>query len=52
MTSTASTNIIATACVVGAVLVAGAFVAVRRKTQAAAKDPPPALVTEQADAKV
>merc|ERR1719420_393659 len=42
ITTQASGNIIATICVVGAVLIVGAFVAGRRSAQAAVKGPPPA----------
>merc|ERR1719163_2359026 len=41
ITTTASGNIIATICVVAAVLIVGAFVAGRRSAQAAVKDPAP-----------
>merc|ERR1719197_1797909 len=50
MTSTAKSNIVATVCVVAAVLTGGAFVAWRRSAQAAAKDPAPALAAVQLDA--
>ena len=46
MTSTAKSNIVATVCVVAAVLIGGAFVAWRRSAQAAAKDPAPALAVQ------
>merc|ERR1719247_2876803 len=42
ITTQASGNIIATICVVGVVLIVGAFVAGRRSAQAAVKGPPPA----------
>ena len=46
MTSTVKSNIVATVCVVAAVLIGGAFVAWRRSAQAAAKDPAPALAVQ------
>merc|ERR1719387_1756684 len=49
ITTQASGNIIATICVVGAVLIVGAFVAGRRSAQAAVKDPAPARDAVETD---
>ena len=49
ITTQASGNIIATICVVGVVLIVGAFVAGRRSAQAAVKGPPPARDAVETD---